>query len=128
MVIVVPLEPAMSPGKVASQAAHAAMIAGLKSQTHEGFVSWMLGGMKKIVLECSDSLDLAGYAGDANRAGLVTHLVVDEGFTEIPFGTATALAIGPANEGLIDNVTGELELYGTKARKTAERKAKKAKK
>ncbi len=112
MVIIIPKKPAMSVGKVASQAAHAAMVAGLKSQQQPGFVSWLLGGMKKIVLQCNHQADLSDLEIEARDIGLVTHLVFDEGHTEVEFGSATALAIGPASEILIDTITGHLSLYG----------------
>src|ERR1051326_349906 len=113
MAIVVPLSLGMSPGKVASQVAHAALVAGLKSQTHEGFVSWLLGGMKKIVLETAVESELVDLDNRAKKFGLVSHLVQDEGLTEVPFGSFTALAIGPANGSIIDEVTGGLALLGT---------------
>ncbi len=58
MVVIIPTDLNMSTGKIASQAAHAAMVAGLKAQTHEGFTSWLLGGMKKIVLEVKNPSEL----------------------------------------------------------------------
>jgi len=114
MTIIVPLSLGMSPGKVASQVAHAALVAGLKAQTHEGFVSWLLGGMKKIVLETAVESELVDLDNRAKKFGLVTHLVQDEGHTENPFGSYTALAIGPAPSATIDKVVGHLALLGTR--------------
>lgn len=113
MVLLVPLDLNMSVGKIASQTAHAAMVAGLKAQTQEGFVPWLLGGMKKVVLEVANQAFLENFEKLAQSDGIVTHLVRDEGFTEVPFGSCTALAIGPANSILIDTITGGLDKMGT---------------
>lgn len=112
MVIVIPLQLNMSAGKVASQAAHAAMVAGLKAQGHEGFVQWLLGGMRKVVVETPLVSDLYFLNSEAQKAGFVTHLVEDEGHTEVAFGSATALAIGPAHSGQLNAITGHLNMLG----------------
>jgi PTH2 family peptidyl-tRNA hydrolase len=43
-------------------------------------------------------------------AGLQTSLVIDAGFTQIPSGTITALAVGPDEDEKIDKITSKLKL------------------
>ncbi len=57
------------------------------------------------------AIQLAVYQ-KAIEAGLVAHLITDRGLTE--FGgvpTRTCLGVGPDYDDLIDQVTGDLELY-----------------
>ncbi len=46
----------------------------------------------------------------ATALGLNTYIVHDAGRTQIPAGSQTVLAIGPAPKSLIDQVTGHLKL------------------
>jgi peptidyl-tRNA hydrolase len=46
----------------------------------------------------------------AAAAGMPTYIVCDAGRTQIPAGSQTVLAIGPAPKSLVDSVTGHLKL------------------
>ena len=46
----------------------------------------------------------------AVSAGMPTYIVHDAGRTQIPAGSQTVLAIGPAPKSLIDQITGHLKL------------------
>lgn len=98
----------MSKGKIAAQAAHAAVEAVLKSD--KSIVSmWRSLGMKKIVLKVESQKDLYKYLQEAKDINLTTALITDAGRTEVAPGTPTCLAIGPDDENKIDIVTGELK-------------------
>lgn len=47
-----------------------------------------------IILECKSQIELANIATYCKQWGVPHHLYIDEGHTEIPMGTATALATG----------------------------------
>lgn len=97
---------------MAAQCAHAAIGAFLEAEeTAEGrgaVTEWMSKGMTKIVLEVPTEIDLWKLANIAAAKDLPHYLVQDEGRTEIPPGSYTCLAIGPA---FIDSVTGNLPLW-----------------
>ncbi|MCD6536562.1 MAG: peptidyl-tRNA hydrolase [Thaumarchaeota archaeon] len=102
----------MSKGKVASQAAHAAVSAAEKCRKikPEWFKSWIEEGQKKVVLKGRDEEELRKLLQEAEALGLPTALIEDAGLTEIPPGTVTALGIGPAPSDIIDKITGKLKL------------------
>ena len=93
--VVVPKKPKMSKGKIASQVAHATYMAlkkqGFQSKIHK---QWIKNGMCVIVLECETQVELMNIAKYCEQWNIHHHLYIDEGITEIPMGTATALATG----------------------------------
>lgn len=105
--IVINSDLAMSAGKMAAQACHAA-VGAVDKASPRIVAQWNeLFGMTKIVLRANEEILLECYA-KARKAGLPCYLVADAGRTEIAPGSITALAIGP---GEIDSITGNLPLY-----------------
>jgi peptidyl-tRNA hydrolase, PTH2 family len=101
----------MSPGKLASQAAHAAVKA-VANAPLKWVDEWNRSGCTKIVLEVRSDADLISLYKLAVRNYLPVALIADEGRTEVSPGSITALGIGPAPKGDIDKITGDLKLYG----------------
>ena len=99
----------LSAGKMAVQVAHAAIMA-LEKTDKSTASAWRGEGQKKVVLKVPDLPALFKLREEADRAGLPTAVVADAGLTEIPPGTITALGIGPAQNKLMDKVTGKLKL------------------
>ena len=115
--VIIPRKPKMSTGKIASQTAHATFMA-LKNQQAitkktltpesdgaccgycewDNIETWEQSGMCVIVLECKSQIELMNIAKYLEQWKIPHHLYVDEGHTEIPMGTATALATGVFNE------------------------------
>lgn len=109
-VILIRKDLGMSKGKIAAQAAHAAVEATLKSD--KNMVSaWRQIGMKKVTLKIESKEELYKYLQDAKDANLTTALITDAGKTEIAPGTPTCLAIGPDEENKIDTITGNLKNF-----------------
>src|SRR5690606_22584469 len=107
-VILIRTDLGMSKGKIAAQAAHAAVEATLRSE--KSIVSkWRSAGMKKITLKVESKEELYKYMQEAKDMSLITALITDAGKTEIAPGTPTCVAIGPDDEDKIDSVTGELK-------------------
>jgi PTH2 family peptidyl-tRNA hydrolase len=100
----------MGEGKLAAQVAHASLSAyedaGCKSQK-----AWKGEGQKKVVLKATGESELFELADVAEREGLPHAVIRDAGHTQLDPGTATALAVGPAEDELVDRVTGDLSLY-----------------
>lgn len=105
--IVIDKSMSLSQGKIISQASHASLEAALNAD-EKVRKEWREKGAKKIVLDLgSDSFD--DLRDQAMNEDLPFFLVRDAGKTETEPGTTTALGIGPAEETLVDNVTGNLE-------------------
>jgi len=111
-VIVVRRDLRMGTGKVAAQVAHAAVAA--VERVARGHRDWLAGwwadGQPKVVLQVPGAPELDEVGARAGRAGLPVTVVYDRGLTQVPAGTATCLAIGPAPADAIDAVTGDLRL------------------
>lgn len=110
MAIVTPELP-ISEGKLAAQVAHAAVECTIRLHKKNPTLlqKWLDEGQKKVVLGIGDE-DIQRLQSKASSMGLCTALIKDAGRTELPPGTTTALAIGPAREQDIDRITGQLPL------------------
>jgi len=114
MVIVVRTELGMTKGKIAAQCSHAALGCYKIAQktTPELVKSWEDFGQPKIVLK----LDTAGEEGlyaltqEAKKRGVASTVIRDAGHTQVERGTATVAGFGPADEKVIDQITGHLKL------------------
>lgn len=115
-VIVVRADLGMSRGKMAAQAAHAAIgalaQATLDDKRHAALREWLDTGQTTVVLRIESEAELVQLGLDAGLRGIPGHLVVDEGRTE--FGgkkTATCVGLGPDLTEAIDVVTGKLKVF-----------------
>jgi len=107
--VIIPKKPKMSTGKIASQTAHATFMA-LEQTNYQTIEDWKVNGMCVIVLECKTSHQLMGIAKYFEQWKIPHHLYIDEGITEIPMGTPTALATGVLSEDQFWMVN-QLKLY-----------------
>ena len=110
--IIIRVDLKMSVGKIAAQAAHAAVSAAEECRKikPEWFRGWFMEGQKKVVLRVSGLEELERLHEEAKARGLPTSIIEDAGLTELPPGTVTALGIGPAPSELLDKITGRLKL------------------
>lgn len=99
----------MGKGKIAAQAAHAS-IAAYRLSAEADRKKWQASGEEKVALKVGSENELIELFGQAKARKLPAALIRDAGRTQIPAGTVTALAIGPAEERLVDEVTGKLKL------------------
>lgn len=109
LVLVVRTDLRMGVGKIAAQCSHASVMAYQKS-SRVMLLKWALAGQKKIVLKCPNEQALYEIRDKAKQQRLLTSTVRDAGYTQVEQDTTTVLAVGPANEELIDQVTGHLSL------------------
>lgn len=103
----------MRAGKIGAQCGHASVMAysELLTSTPEAANYWKERGQKKVVLRVESSEQMMDIYTQARAAGLQAGIVHDAGHTQVEAGSATVLAIGPANAAAIDAVTGQLKLY-----------------
>lgn len=99
----------MGKGKMAAQAAHAA-IAAFEQASSIARRRWLAGGQKKVVVRAQSEGELLELYEGARRLGLPCALVHDAGLTQLPPNTLTALGIGPAEAERIDVLTRSLRL------------------
>lgn len=103
-------------GKECAQVAHAAsmwLMMLMKLQLkHGGEISftseeldWINGNYRKIVLNCKSEKTLLSVLEKSTEKKLTVYTVHDNGLTEIPPGTVTALAIGPHEESKFEGLT-----------------------
>jgi len=102
----------LSKGKLAAQAAHAAVDAALTSSkvATKQLADWRNNGARKIVVVARNLEHLKRIYGEARADGLVAEMITDAGHTEIPAGTVTVVAIGPAEREAVDAIIGSLPL------------------
>ena len=110
LTLVVRSDLGMGRGKIAAQAAHAAVAATLAALGTVDFRSWLRDGQPKVVLKAVSQDDLFAIADRAIDAGLPVQVIHDAGRTQVAEGTPTCCAIGPAEDSRIDAVTGALSL------------------
>ena len=105
----------MTPGKMASQVAHACLqlATNLNSDRNRLLVrEWQENSSEKIVvLECHSLDEMKSILSKAEQLGISTAPVADAGHTEVEPGTVTCIAVGPGDENIIDQITGQLKLY-----------------
>jgi PTH2 family peptidyl-tRNA hydrolase len=133
-VIVIRKDLRMRKGKVAAQAAHAAMKVLLdRMEFHEyakgstiwegcyvmhmtlfesePLMRWIKGAFTKIVVYVDNEKEMLNLKRKAEDAGLLTALITDAGRTEFHGErTNTAIAIGPAWDSELEPITGDLPL------------------
>ncbi|MGI5244188.1 peptidyl-tRNA hydrolase Pth2 [Dactylosporangium sp. CA-139066] len=110
LVIVMRTDLGMGKGKLAAQAAHAAVAAAIAGLRSPAFADWWAAGQPKVVLKVPDEDTLGLVVAAAEEAGLPVQVVHDAGRTQVAAGTATCCAIGPARGDALHPVTGSLSL------------------
>ncbi|MFH5797443.1 peptidyl-tRNA hydrolase Pth2 [Haladaptatus sp. DYF46] len=100
----------MGKGKLAAQVAHASLSA-YEDTGQRARKRWKGEGQKKVVLKGGSEDELFRLAEKARAEGLPHAIIRDAGHTQLEPGTVTALAVGPADDDLVDKVTGDLSLY-----------------
>jgi PTH2 family peptidyl-tRNA hydrolase len=102
----------LSKGKMAVQAAHAAVSAAEEARKHHRiwWENWIDEGQRKIAVKVKTEEELLNLERHAKELGLPCALIVDRGLTEVPPNTITCVGIGPAPEGKVDKITGRLPL------------------
>lgn len=110
--IIVRTDLKMGRGKIAVQVAHASILAAEEArvQKPQWHRAWMESGMAKIALKVSSLEELKMLEDEARENDLPVASVEDRGLTQIPPGTTTCLAIGPAPAQRVDSITGRLKL------------------
>ncbi|MCL5011451.1 MAG: peptidyl-tRNA hydrolase Pth2 [Candidatus Marsarchaeota archaeon] len=99
----------MGKGKLVAQGAHASVECVRKS-SKELVHEWLEEGSKKIVLKVSSEKELIELLDKCKKTGVEACIIADAGFTQIPSGTLTALAIGPDRDEKVDKITSKLKL------------------
>lgn len=111
----------MSAGKVAAQASHAAVRAALSSERQNagGVANWLKNGETKIVLEARDHEHLATAQRYIENRSFGTHLIIDEGRTEIAPLSVTALGVELLDKAdpYVQATFETFSLYGTAAKR-----------
>ncbi|MHA2379516.1 MAG: peptidyl-tRNA hydrolase Pth2 [Candidatus Thorarchaeota archaeon] len=111
-VIAVRTDLGMSKGKIAVQVAHGSVSASERVRvTHQHvWKAWFNEGQKKVAVKVTSEDELLEMRRVAVNLGVPFALIRDAGMTELPPGTTTVIAVGPAKAELIDKVTGDLKL------------------
>jgi peptidyl-tRNA hydrolase, PTH2 family len=106
-VIVVRADLKMGKGKIAAQAAHAAVSAADKSPNKR---DWVAAGQRKTVVKVAGEKELLAILQKAREAGIPSALIEDAGHTQVEPGTKTCVGLGPSSEEELDRITGDLKL------------------
>jgi PTH2 family peptidyl-tRNA hydrolase len=110
LALIVRTDLGMGKGKIAAQAAHAAVAAVLRTHGTAEFAAWLREGQPKVVLKVGSEDQLRRICDAAETANLPVEVVHDAGRTQVEPGTATCCAIGPADDADVGHVVGTLPL------------------
>jgi len=123
-VIVVRKDLNMRKGKIAAQCSHASMkvffdritefnsddeFMAISYLPQEAF-EWIEGSFVKIIVGCDTKDELESLIIDAEVAGILTGVIIDEGRTELKEPAMTCVAFGPAYPSKLNKLTGHLKL------------------
>ena len=108
-VMVVRTDLKMGKGKIAAQCCHGS-IGSYKKSSKEKIRKWENEAYAKVVCKVKTADELFALKRHADEKGLTNYLVIDAGRTQIPTSSVTVLAIGPDEDEIIDEVTGDLKL------------------
>ena len=109
MAIIVNHSLGMKKGKIAAQVAHGAVSATLKANPAL-LEAWFSSGQAKVTLKGTDEEQLLDLNKKAKAAGLNSCIIRDAGRTQIPSGSLTVVAIGPALKEHLNQITGDMKL------------------
>ena len=96
-------------GKLAAQVAHASVAAFVET-ADEARKEWIECGMPKIVLQCPGEEELGRLEALAQERNISAGLITDAGRTVVAAGTVTCLGLGPAEDSVLDAITGNMKL------------------
>jgi len=101
----------MDKGKAMAQCGHATLGAYRLSEKYVpvNVKHWFRSGQAKIVVKCTEE-EMEAVAAHAKRLGVVSYTVEDAGRTQIPAGSKTVCAVGPAPQSVLDEISGGFKL------------------
>lgn len=101
----------MDKGKAMAQCGHATLGAYRISDKYapSNVKHWLRIGQTKIAVKCTEE-EMVQVAENAKRLGVVSYTVEDAGRTQIPAGSKTVCALGPAPQSVLDEITGGFKL------------------
>jgi PTH2 family peptidyl-tRNA hydrolase len=108
-VIIVRNELKLPKGKLAAQVAHASVEATRKC-TKSTLEEWYSQGMPKVVLKVETLKELEELLRSAQVNHIPCAKITDAGRTVVAPGTVTCIALGPAQDTLVDAVSAKLSL------------------
>lgn len=102
----------MGIGKIVGQACHACLGASEETRKRDLGIwnKWHSEGEKKVIVKVFSLEELMDLETKAMRLRLPNILIVDKGLTQLSPNTPTCIGIGPADDVLIDRITGKLKL------------------
>lgn len=111
MYIFINKELGMSPGKMAAQAAHAACCAQRVSDDKLVDDWYKYGFYTKLVMEARDAQHLAEIEKYLSERGIKSVPIIDEGYTEIPKHSRTALGVEVVDKKVHGPIFQEFSLF-----------------
>lgn len=108
-ILIVRTDLKMGKGKIAAQCCHGA-IGAYKKSSKDKIRKWENDAYGKVILKVKTLDELTELKKLADKKGIANYLVVDAGRTQIPTSSVTVLALGPDEDEIIDEVTGDLKL------------------
>ncbi|WP_337860648.1 peptidyl-tRNA hydrolase Pth2 [Ferroplasma sp.] len=112
MVIAVRKDLAMGKGKIAAQVAHAAVACTLISmkKNKKIFNEWYETGQKKVVVKVDNLEEIYKIKEECKILGVISETITDAGFTQIMPGSVTCIGLGPDEDDILDQITGDYGL------------------
>jgi PTH2 family peptidyl-tRNA hydrolase len=113
MVLVIRTDLGMKKGKICAQCCHAA-VGAVQGSDPRSIARWERCGTAKIALKVKTQEEMLLIESTATANGINSYIVRDAGRTQIPAGSLTVCALGPAPISAIDAITGRQGIYPLK--------------
>ena len=111
MVIAVRTDLKMGKGKIAAQVGHGVLTVGFQAAAADmPLMEEYFIGQQKVCVKVASEEELMELERQAKAAGIYAVVITDAGCTQIPAGSKTVCAMGPARISEIDKITGKLKL------------------
>lgn len=112
LVLIVNMQLKMGKGKVVAQCCHATLANYhlCKRYCPSALRRWEEMGQAKICVKCPTEAELYHIQLKARENGIINHLVMDAGHTQIAAGSRTVLALGPAPVEDFQGISSHLKL------------------
>mgnify|MGYP001043592211 CR=1 FL=1 len=100
----------MTKGKIISQVSHGIINNSFKVNKNK-LINWRENGEKIVTLKINNYQNMLNIYNKAINNNIISHIVIDQGLTQVDTNTPTVCVLGPDKEKKFKDITSHLKLY-----------------